>query len=337
MSGRKELGIKIAFVLFGIFLGLGALEVALEILRGRRSATEFEDIGDLRRAMLNDDAVTNGKPGNTPLRHIIYPQSDDKIIYDLRPDLDVKFQRVNVKTNSCGMRSPERPMVKSPNTYRIALLGDSFTFGWGVEQNLIFPQRLEDNLNRISGGAPQFEVLNFGVPGYSTFQEVFQFIEKGDSFQVDAIVVFFVQNDFGPPFFINNLKNPGTIVASSEIARLAMRALDPESDEKKMLDLGWDPNSSLQKLAEYASERGIKLFLTINPRETWQREWKKLWILRKRDDITFMDLRDAFLSVVQTEGIKSEDLTLSWDPHPSPLRHRIYGDIMTPYFMEAMR
>lgn len=300
-----------------------------------KSATDFASIDDLRTSLDEEGHNLDSHGGGVSLKSIIAPHPSNDVIYDLRPNIEVTFQRAHVTTNSCGMRSPERPFSKTPHTYRIALLGDSFAFGWGVEQKESFAQRLEDNLNQIYEGKWHIEVLNFGVPGYSTFQEVYQFLDKGAEFQPDAIVVFFIQNDFGPPFFIRNI-GAQSLVPSSQIAQIAMKLLDPHAPEKALLKAGLDPNHSLQVLADYASNKGIPLILTINPKPDWKTYFNKLWILKQRQDIHFMNLRDSFVEIVHRRKISSPDLTLTFDPHPSALRHAIYGDIMTPYFMDLI-
>lgn len=336
MSQPISLRAKLFLIAFGIALPLIVLEIGLKVLGSAQGTTEFENISELRTSMLQEGNAEDSQGNGVSLKTIIYPHENDGIIYDLKPNLDVRFQRANVKTNSCGMRGPERPVAKPDNTYRIALLGDSFTFGWGVEQKETFAQVIEDNLNAIYKGSPAIEVLNFGVPGYSTFQEVHQFIEKGDAFNPDAVLVFFVQNDFGPPFFIRNLGKPG-IVPSTEIAQLAMKLLDPRAAERAIRDAGLDPNHSLNLLAEHCSKKGIPLLLTINPKKDWRQYHRQLWILKKRKDIQFLRLREDFELLVNNRTLTNEDLNLSFDPHPSPLRHELYGDIITPHLMRFIR
>jgi len=48
---------------------------------------------------------------------------------------------------------------------RIVMLGDSFTFGWGIEDN----ETMASQLSRLIKDA---EVLNLGVPGYGIFQMI---------------------------------------------------------------------------------------------------------------------------------------------------------------------
>ena len=180
------------------------------------------------------------------------------------------------------------------------------------------------------------EILNFGVPGYSTFQEVFQFLETGAEFKPDAVLVFFIQNDFGPPFFIKNMAGDG-IATSSEIAQLAMKLLDPSAPKKALENAGLDPNRALGVLADYSNETGTPIYLTINPKADWKKYFKMLWVLKKRSEIQFLSLRQPYESVVKEYKYRSEELTLSFDPHPSPLRHKIYGDILTPPFIPLLR
>lgn len=75
-----------------------------------------------------------------------------------------------VEINSDGLRGPEIPLEKPAGTFRIALLGDSYIEAVQVpfEQNL--GEVLERSLADRRGGP--VEVLNFGVGGYGTTQEL---------------------------------------------------------------------------------------------------------------------------------------------------------------------
>jgi len=71
--------------------------------------------------------------------------------------------------NSYGIRGPELKVQREAGTMRIAVLGDSFTFGQGVNYAASYPAVLEDQLDKAGVNA---EVLNFGVPGHSTPQSL---------------------------------------------------------------------------------------------------------------------------------------------------------------------
>jgi hypothetical protein len=241
-----------------------------------------------------------------------------------------------VRTNSCGLRSPERPIIKPPGVYRIALLGDSFAFGWGVEQHETFAQKLEDSLNERAAGRVKFEVLNFGVPGYSTFQEVALFEELGLQFNPDAVLVYFVQNDFGMPFFIRDISGSGGgILSSMKFVQMAKQLLRPEQMDQQVQAMGLDPNHALKRLDTITSERGIKTFITINPRKSWKSDLSRLPAIRKSMSLQFIPLREGLLEYIKEAHIREEDLTLSFDPHPSPIRHNILGQLLSSYFLEV--
>jgi hypothetical protein len=331
---------KLALATFGVVSALVASVVVLQFFSIGQRGTEFDSIEDVRRAMLQPESSDSSSPiegdSRVSLRAIVRSHPSDSIIYTLKPDLDLNFVRARVQTNSCGMRSPERPIVKPPGVYRIALLGDSFAFGWGVEQHETFAQKLEDVLNKRSRGHVKFEVLNFGVPGYSTFQEVALFEELGLQFNPDAVLVFFVQNDFGMPFFIRDISgNGGGILSSVKFVQIAKRLLQPEDMEQQVQAMGLDPNRALRKLDAIASERGIKALFTINPRKSWETDLKRLPAVRKSTSLRFIPLRDGLLEYVQRAEISEEALTLSFDPHPSPLRHTILAQLLSTYFLEV--
>jgi hypothetical protein len=67
-----------------------------------------------------------------------------------------------VRRNHAGFREREFEEAKPPGTYRIAVVGDSFTFGNGIRQEDRYSDLLHMRL------PARFEVLNFGTPGANT-------------------------------------------------------------------------------------------------------------------------------------------------------------------------
>jgi len=90
--------------------------------------------------------------------------------FELRPGA-VAAAEVDYRINAAGLRGPEVEEEKSAGVVRVAVLGDSIAFGYGVAEADAFPRQLEGLLNtgRRDGRA---EVLNFGVPGYNLDQEL---------------------------------------------------------------------------------------------------------------------------------------------------------------------
>lgn len=73
-----------------------------------------------------------------------------------------------VTTDSMGNIDPGHPVVKPPDTWRIALLGDSLTSGYGVPPETTFGPKLEKwlNLSKFDGTDKRYEVINFSYPSY---------------------------------------------------------------------------------------------------------------------------------------------------------------------------
>ena len=72
----------------------------------------------------------------------------------------------HVQTNALGFRERSFSMEKPPGAYRIAVVGDSFTFGNGLEADERYTERLQAWLPH------GYEVLNFGAPGANTPQHL---------------------------------------------------------------------------------------------------------------------------------------------------------------------
>lgn len=300
-------------------------------------APTFSSVKELHKAMLQRDDRDLQGDRSVSLRSIIAPHPSKKIIYDLIPNLDVKFQGVETKINSCGMRSPEREAVKSPTTYRIALLGDSFAFGWGVEYQESFAHQLEVILNEAGEGKIKVEVLNFGVPGYSTFQEVAKFQELGDDFDIDAALVYFVENDFGLPFFLGGGEGADLMSAPDYAKNVWDKDNEEDREEKKFLRSVLDPNRALIELDDYLKERGIPLFVAVNPGKGWEGSVQRLHVLRRRRSIRSIDMREDMLRMIKEQNRTEAELRLASDPHPSPIKHRMLAEILSKGFVEEVQ
>ena len=87
------------------------------------------------------------------------------------------------ETNEYGMKSdPVRP-----GTRRVALLGDSFVEGFGLDNERTAAHRLEELVG------PPYQVLNFGVSGYfSTIDETALFDNFAKFFSPEITLLFFV-------------------------------------------------------------------------------------------------------------------------------------------------
>lgn len=105
--------------------------------------------------------------------------------------------QITIRTNGEGMRgvrdySPQRP----PSTYRIALIGDSFVYGHGVDDENVVSNILELLLNQVDDKTA-FEVLNFGTSGFGTAQEYITYQHKVRKFEPDLVIIFYFNNDVG--------------------------------------------------------------------------------------------------------------------------------------------
>lgn len=80
-----------------------------------------------------------------------------------------KWKLKNVRKNSLGYKEREFDLAKSDNIYRIAVIGDSLTFGQGVAEKDRFSNLIEVYLN---SGGKSYQVLNFGKPGSETIDHL---------------------------------------------------------------------------------------------------------------------------------------------------------------------
>jgi hypothetical protein len=93
--------------------------------------------------------------GDIQVQSLALPPSET-IQYKAR---DFQF---TVTTNRLGFRGPEISITKPSNKKRILVLGNSFTYGWGLDYELTWPYLLEGELSSL--GVPT-ETVNLATPG----------------------------------------------------------------------------------------------------------------------------------------------------------------------------
>lgn len=138
-----------------------------------------------------------------PLPVADYQLSSNPVIrYEYRPNHQSTDDHWNANyegfaINSAGFRDYDYAEKKPPGTYRIIILGDSTTAGNGVrDMDRTYAKRLETLLNANGAGGMRYEVLNMGVGGYHTMQEVETLRVKGARYDPDLVLLTFCLNDF---------------------------------------------------------------------------------------------------------------------------------------------
>ncbi len=98
--------------------------------------------------------------------------------------------------SSQGLRDREFALPKPDGVLRILVLGDSIPYGPRVPGEKTFPKVLERELRRQR---PTAEVINAGVRGYTTYNELQYYLHRGREFQPDLVVVTLCLNDVSDP------------------------------------------------------------------------------------------------------------------------------------------
>ena len=280
---------------------------------------------------------------------IFRTSANPTISYELIPNLEQKAYRSIVQTNALGFRSreidPSRPLT--------AVIGDSITFGYGVENDETLAARLEARM-------PEMQFLNAGVPGYQLGQERAVYKEKIAELDPQAIILVFFPNDMDEK--TGWLDEDGVLRAEGDDPsdRPALRCNPPEEgilskipgkcfldrtsaiyvalkkftsmrasnetlreDQEESRENPDQDSITEEQLAAYAAMLhtfageigdGIEKYFVLWPdRELHARSRPKIRALAEQEGFTVIDLYDTF---------GNEAKTLAWDtvhPHPETL------------------
>lgn len=169
----------------GLCLVLGLLLPELYLrVRGVEREVVHEKRGSVLRPVKDPILLFVPRPGST-----------QEVLYRERPGAVPRSVAMHV--NDQGFRGELWSSPKPEGVFRIACLGDSHTFGFGVADHETWPVVLEEFLGESGspGDLPRVEVLNAGVGGYDTLQEAL-FLERSVlAFEPDLVLLQYYLND----------------------------------------------------------------------------------------------------------------------------------------------
>lgn len=335
-------------------LGLGTLLALVVLEGGFRLYLAFMTTRESLDSQLarSEKILPDEKAENVSLAGLIQPSSFSDVVYELKPNLHVRFQGKQVATNSAGFRDREYSREKPKDTFRIIGLGDSIMFGWGVNDGAAYLDLLEQRLNI----EPQkhFEVLNFAVPGFNTAMEVSLFEHKAIEYQPDLVIVHFVNNDLQIPAFMQPPKDLWTFRRSyvfdfvetrmkaaapehgligTEIARMPEQAREEVSSQYHWMVGNGGFDQAMDRLARLTKARHIPVLIIAGKATSGQR--KLLRNVAKKYGFQRMKVGPAVERYLHAHQLQLDSaqrrklLTVSpVDAHPNELGHQIYADAL---------
>jgi alginate O-acetyltransferase complex protein AlgI len=231
--------------------------------------------------------------------------------------------------NRWGMRDQDYDLHPPPNTFRIALLGPSNVMGWGVGDGETFEALIEKRLNKEHGGQrfAKFEILNFGVPGYTPPQELVS-LERSLAFSPNA--VFYVAVGREPSQsaeFLAAVARQGRDIPYPELKAIVTKAGVTKGMEEVDALRRMEPfheeilSAVYRRVGDECRKRGIVpvwIFLPQVREGPWQEETPAA--VRAAQDAGFLTLNLA-------DVYKGQDLAAirlaEWDQHPNARAHRL--------------
>lgn len=277
----------------------------------------------------------------------IKQRSDDpRLGHQHRANAQAVLMGVDVRTNRLGIRGPEVVVPKSSNTFRVVLLGDSFTMGWGVPVERTFAALLERRLNvERPPGSPstlRYEVINLGVGNFNSSQAVALLRRVGLSLAPDLILLEYFLNDAEPlrPYPHAFLLDHSYLIAlvASRIRRLPISTvgIPGYAEYYRVLYFdsspGWtEARRALRELASIARQRRIPAALFLVPdlhglgaTNPFADVHMKLTAVAREDSLPVLDLWPVFAN-------HEPDTTL-WvtpaDPHPNARAHELIANAL---------
>ena len=275
------------------------------------------------------------------------------------PPLSAAVREVLGRGGHLPHHRPDPTPKATAAAFRIAGLGDSFTWGAGVFHADTYPQRLEVLLERIAGGDLDVELEMRVRPGWNTRQQV-KALERRPLFhEPDLIILGYCLNDAELPRRQGNedLEEPlerrqpqGVSAALYGKSRIYRQLLDRyESGRQRRAfgryyhglyeRIGWQQTKeAFDDLKKFAAEKDVPLIALIFP----------IFDQQLGPGYQYADLHELVGTELESRGFRVIDLLPAYqgidarrlavdpftDPHPNELAHRIASQVLAKYLLD---
>jgi lysophospholipase L1-like esterase len=276
-------------------------------------------------------------------------------------NLSVRYYGYRGASNNMGYRDYDHSLEKAPGSRRVAVIGDSVTAGlWVNDDEKIFTRIMEKRLNKLGYYS---DVMNFGVSGYNTRQEVETLKERGLQYKPDIVVLAYCLNDrwqddgnilgllleeerkvANNKFLSRARVNP--IVKHSDFLRMVTYkvlpalftsdSVAPEKSGEAVKQFYKDTvEDALTELAQLSKSHDFEVLLTVFPdfakkdkglegKYTFVEEHQKLAEISRNNDFHHLDLLETFRDCKRSAP---SGYTISYDRyHPNSIGNRCAGD-----------
>lgn len=272
---------------------------------------------------------------------------------------------VTYDINSHGLHGPEITKEKPASTFRILGIGDSFTFGQGVREQDTFLRRLDRSLNASPKVVRPVEVLNAGVLGYNTRDEVLYLEHQWVEYEPDLVLIAFYLNDAYSDFtFVNNGRglgiyySPDGLAQQSYLVDLVQHAYrarrvqqDLEDyyrgqyfsearkwlDQSDSLDVDWKVSqAALERAAELGQQHGFRVALIIFPEFYHLDDRYPFFAIHELVKAKATSLSMPVLDLMTVyQGLVDRDLWVHpSDHHPNEVAHKLAAEAIEPFLWE---
>ncbi|HEX7881108.1 MAG TPA: SGNH/GDSL hydrolase family protein [Candidatus Eisenbacteria bacterium] len=154
----------------------------------------YEDLTQVHRFSPDLAIVYGERPPDyfIPWRQNLRDETTDYFQEVLKPNAAYTYMDVRYTTNRWGMRDRDYARERTPGVPRVALVGSSYTLGWGVADDETYESIAEKRL--ATAGTP-VEILNFAVHAYDPVRNDLVLEQRVMPFHPDVAIVFCNTNE----------------------------------------------------------------------------------------------------------------------------------------------
>jgi len=257
-------------------------------------------------------------------------ERNDFLAREMRPLFGIFQRGRSFRTNRWGMRDQDYAQLPPADTYRIALLGQSYVAGDGVSDGETFEALAEDRLNHRTGRHPHVEILNFAVGSYSVPQQL-ALLDRVFTFRPSAV------------YLVGGPGDPGRAIL--HLVQQLRRGVDPPWPALKALldragvDRTMRENAAIARLRPYADSvlswvydqivaecrlRGVRpvwIYLAIPEPQQDTGVGAAMAAQARAAGFATLDWEDVYAG----HDLKTLQAS-AWDFHPNAEGHRLIAD-----------